>query len=114
MAIAASLVVLAAAASSPDLGCSGPDNWAATSAYAQLKNAGMLTPDAVDFAKTRVELFAQQKIGKDLYRQVHRVAFTTKAGPIIRVITLSNASSEECSMSSVRLELVTQVLGAYP
>ena len=116
MAVGPAILLFAAAAASgnPDLGCSGPDNWAAGSTYAQLKNAGLLTPESVDFSKTHVELLAQQKIGKDLYRQIHEILFTLKSGSIVRVVSTSDASSEECSMSSVKVRVVGQVLGQYP
>jgi hypothetical protein len=108
------LFVAATAFGNRDLGCSGPDNWAAGSAYAQLKNSGLLKPDTVDFAKTRVELLAQEKIGKDLYRQVHEITFTLKSGSIVRVVTTNNASAEECSMGEVKVRVVGQILGGQP
>ena len=116
MAVGSAILLLAAAASSgnPDLGCSGPDNWAAGSAYAHLKNAGLVAPETVDFPKVRVVLLAQQKIGKDLYRQIHEITYPLKSGLVVRVVTTSNASSEECSMSSVKIRVVGQTLGGYP
>jgi len=116
MAIGTAILLFAAAAASgnPNLGCSGPDNWAAGSTYAQLKNAGLLSPDSVDFSKTHVQLLAQQKIGKDLYRQIHEILFTLKSGSIVRALSTSNASSQECSMSNVKIRVVGQVLGDYP
>jgi len=117
MAIGPALLLIAAAAaaaSNPDLGCSGPDNWAASSAYAQLKNAGFVTPESVDFPKIHVALLAQQKIGKDLYRQIHEITFPLKSGTVVRAVTTSNASSDECSMSSVKIRVIGPVLGDYP
>ena len=116
MAIGPTIFLFAAVAASGtrNLGCSGPDNWAAGSAYAQLKNAGLLTSDGVDFSKTEVELLAQQKIGKDLYRQIHEIRFTLRSGSIVRAVSTSDASSEECSMSSVEVRVVGQELGEYP
>ena len=115
MAVGPVILLLAAATSgNPDLGCSNPDNWAASSAYAQLKNAGLVAPETVDFSKVRVVLLAQQKIGKDLYRQIHEIAYPLKSGSLVRVITTSNASSEECSISSVKIRVVGQTLGEYP
>ena len=108
------LFVATAALSNPDLGCSGPDNWAASSAYGQLKTAGLLQPESVDFSKTHVELLSQQQVGKDLYRQIHEVTFALKSGSIVRAITTSDASSEECSMGNVKVRVVGQVFGDYP
>ena len=61
MAIASTALLLVGAASSAtvDLGCSGVDNWAAGSAYAQLKNAGLVAPETVDFPQIQVTLLAQ-------------------------------------------------------
>ena len=116
MAVGLSILLLATAVASgnPNLGCSGPDNWAASSTYAQLKNTGLLTPDSVDFPKIHVALLAQQEIGKDLYLQIHEITFPLKSGSVVRAVTTSNASSEECSMSSVKIRVVDQVLGDYP
>lgn len=116
MAIGTATLLFAAVATSSnlDLGCSGPDNWAAKSAYAQLKNAGLITPENVDFPKIHVALLAQQKIGKDLYRQIHEVTFPLKSGEFLRTVTTSNASSEECSMSGVKVRVVDKVFGDYP
>ena len=47
-----SLSTLAFAASPK---CDGPDNWAAMSAYAKLKNAGLVDNALIDFTKTRVK-----------------------------------------------------------
>lgn len=108
------LLITSTALGNQDLGCSGPDNWAASFAYAELKSSGLLTPETVDFSKTHVELLAQQKIGDDLYRQIHEIVFTLKSGSDVRVVTTSDASAEECSMSSVKVRVVGQVLGSYP
>src|SRR5215470_15368763 len=98
-----------AEASSPE--CSGPNNWASNMAYVHLKNAGLLQPETTDFAKTQVTRLASEKIGKDLYRQVHQVTFTKKSMDKISVVTVSDASHEECSMSRVDVLVISQQLG---
>ncbi|KAF1715484.1 hypothetical protein CSC74_12980 [Pseudoxanthomonas yeongjuensis] len=115
MELGSALLLLAlSSVDARDLGCSTPDSWAPTMAFVHLKNAGLTDNPAVDFNKTHVELLAQQKIGKDLYRQIHRVTFRLKASGMIEVITHSNASSEECSMSSVQVFVVSKQLGKSP
>ena len=115
MAIGSALLLLAlSSVDAHELGCSAPDSWAPSMAFVQLKNAGLTDNPAVDFNKTNVELLAQQKIGEDLYRQIHHVTFRLKAGGMIEVITRSNASSEECSMSSVQVFVVSKQLGNSP
>lgn len=91
--------------------CDGPDNWAAAMAHAHLKNAGLIDNSKVDFSKTKVVRLASEKIGPDLYRQIHQVVFTEKAGGTIAVITSNNASSQECSMSGVEVFVVSRHLG---
>jgi hypothetical protein len=112
MAIFATIVVVmlnSAYAKNPD--CTGTERWPASMAFVHLKNAGMTDNYRIDFSKTRVVRLASEKIGKDLYRQVHRVTFTEKAGDVIEVITLNDASSEECSMSGVQVFVVSKRLG---
>ena len=98
-----------AEASSPE--CSGPNNWASSMAYVHLKNAGLLQPETTDFAKTQVTRLASEKIGKDLYRQVHQVTFTKKSMDKISVVAVSDASHEECSMGRVDVFVISQQLG---
>lgn len=97
-------------AAPPD--CGGPNNWAANMAYGYLKNAGLVRNDTTDFSKTRVTNLASEKIGKkDLYRQVYKVTFTELSGKELEVITVSDASHEECSMSGVEVFVVSKELG---
>ncbi len=80
-------------------------------AFVYLKNAGITNNEELDFDKTKTVRLASEKIGKDLYRQIHLVTFTKKSGQQIQVITNNDASSEECSMSGVEAYLVSQHLG---
>ena len=91
--------------------CAGPEGWPTAMAFVHLKNAGLTSNDKLDFTKTRTTLLASERIGKDLYRQVHDVVFTEKSGGTIEVITRNNASSEECSMSGVEVFVVSKHLG---
>jgi hypothetical protein len=108
------LLPMVASASAPDLGCSGPDNWAAAMAYARLKNAGVLASDTTAFDETKVQLMAQEEIGSDLYRQIHLVSFARTTGDKVLVVTSSSASSEECSMSPVDVYVVREHIGEGP
>ena len=91
--------------------CSGVERWAASMAYVHLKNDGLISPDTVDFEKTTSVRIASQQIGKNLFHQVHLVTFTRKSGETIQVITVNDASSEECSMSGVEVFVVSKRLG---
>jgi hypothetical protein len=74
-------------------------------------NAGLIARDSADAGKTQVQRLASEKIGPDLYRQVHRIVYTTRPAGRIEVITVNEASSEECSMSGVSVFVVSQRLG---
>jgi hypothetical protein len=97
-----------AEAGTPD--CDGPDNWAAGSAYAQLKNAALTAPTHVDWDRVTVTLLASEQVGPDLHRQVHLIVFPHKDGRRIEVITRNDASSEECSMGPVEVYVVSTKL----
>ena len=80
-------------------------------AFVHLKNAGLTNNEKLDFTKTKTVRLASEKIGKDLYRQVHFVVFTERAGTTIEVITSNEASNEECSMSGVEVFVISRRLG---
>jgi hypothetical protein len=100
-----------ALAKTPD--CTNPDSWPAGVAFTHLKNAGVVNNDSLDFKKTRVTRLASEKIGKDLYRQVHLVRFFKISGEPILAIAINEVSSQECSMSNVDVYLVSSRLGDY-
>ena len=79
-------------------------------AFTFLKNAGITDNSKVDFSKTKVVRLASEQIGKDLYRQVHYITFFEKSSEIISVITVNDASMEECSMSEVEVYQVKERL----
>ena len=91
--------------------CSGTEQWPTDVAFVHLKNAGMTDNYKLDFTKTKTIRLASEKIGKDLYRQIHQVIFTEKDGKTIEVITSNDASSEECSMSAVDVFVISKHLG---
>jgi hypothetical protein len=119
VAIAIGSVVLVSAASDsagaqraanhPD--CSGVDRWAPSMAFVHLRNAGLTDNNKVDFTKTKVLRLASEQIGKDLYRQIHEVTFTEKSGNVIEVITMNDASHQECSETGVDVFVVSKHLG---
>jgi len=91
--------------------CAGVERWATSMAFVHLKNAGVTDNDKLDFTKTKTNRLASQRIGKDLYRQIHHVVFTEKSGNVIEVITVNNASSQECSESGVEVFVISRRLG---
>ena len=91
--------------------CFGSEGWATSMAFVHLKNAGITNNEELNFSKTITVRLASEKIGKDLYRQIHLVTFIKKSGEIIQAITNNDASNEECTMSGVEVYLVSQHLG---
>ena len=92
----------------------GPDcssGWPTKMALALLQNAGMTDSGKIDLSKSKTVRLASQKIGKDLYRQVYDVTFTEYSGRQIEAIAMHEASNEECSMSGVKLFVISQRLG---
>lgn len=64
-------------------------------------------------AGAKVRLITSEKIGKDLFRQVHLIQFSVKTGEKLSAITVNEVSSQECSMSNVDVYLVSRQLGNY-
>jgi hypothetical protein len=91
--------------------CSGVNRWATNMAFAHLKNAKYTDNEKLDFTKTKTIRLASEQIGKNLYRQIHLVTFTEKTGNQIEVITVNDASNEECSMTGVDVYVVKERIG---
>jgi hypothetical protein len=105
------LLSFAATSSWADPKCDGPNNWAASMAFVHLKNAGLTDSYKTLHKQISVTRIASQRVGKDLYRQVHRVTLPQVGGKAIDVLTVSDASSQECSMDEVEVFVVSQRLG---
>ncbi|WP_369726789.1 hypothetical protein AB8Z38_09105 [Bradyrhizobium sp. LLZ17] len=106
MAATFAMPAAAALAKSPD--CA---SWPTNMALVHLKNAGLIDIPSVLEAQTKAVRLASERIGKDLYQQVYDITFHTKDGKTIEVVTNSQASSEECSMSGVEIYVVSTKIG---
>ena len=107
------LVFLAFAAAAPPADapdCSGPDRWPAGTAFTILKNAGAIANDTVNFEHVTSTKIVSEKIDRDLWRQVFRVTFPLESGKRVEAIVVSDASLEECSMSSAQVFLISEAL----
>ena len=80
------------------------------SASVALVNAGILDRYELDRSKTTTKRLASEQIGKDLYRQIHLITFTENTGKVVEVITSNEVSSVECSMSDVKVFVVSKQL----
>ncbi|NML30787.1 hypothetical protein [Paraburkholderia antibiotica] len=84
-------------------------SWPTNIAEVALKNAKIVDIADLDESKTQAQPIAIQQIGKDLYRQVYSITFHSKSGKTFHVITVNNASSEECSMSDVTVYQASKI-----
>ena len=107
-AIAIPLLLAASVASAKDPDCA---SWPTNMAFVHLKNAGLTNNSQTDPTKAVAVRLASEKIGKDRYRQIYRITFRVKSGNDIEVITSSDASFDECSMSGVDVFVVSRHLG---
>jgi hypothetical protein len=112
LALLFSTASASAAVKAPD--CSGPNQWAANMAFVYMKNAGIVTNDQLDFKKTTSVKLSYEKIGKDLYRQVHLVTYERKDRRLVQAIVWNDASLEECSMGDTQVFVISQTLGDAP
>jgi hypothetical protein len=96
-------------AKAPD--CSGVEKWPTAMAFAHLKNAGITNNERLDFKRTKTTRLASEQIKDGLFRQIHYVTFTDKSGNKIEVITVNDASADECSMSGVNVYVISKHLG---
>ena len=83
-------------------------SWPMSMAEVWMKNAGIVDIVKLDESKTEVKRLASEKKGKDLYTQVYHFVFHDKSGGRYEVITQSDASSSECSVSAVNSFLVSK------
>lgn len=107
--VAAALLTGLSIATHADPDCRGPDQWPAAMALVQLKNTGVAKNIAP--VQSNVERLASEKISDDLYIQIHRITFTDNTGKTIQVITKSQTSTDECSMSDVEVFVIDRKLG---
>jgi hypothetical protein len=90
--------------------CSGPNHWPANMALAKLKNAGLITNAEIDFAHVRGTRLSSEEIRPGLFRQVNRIVFPRRSGSALTVLTIGNASLEECSMDAPAVFVISRVL----
>ena len=91
--------------------CTGGERWPAVMAFVHLKNAGILENSDVDLGRTMVNRLASEEVSPGLFQQVHDVTYFRIDGSSLRVIAENRVSHEECSMSGVRVYVVSEVLG---
>lgn len=104
------LAILPSFALAKDPDCTGTEQWPTSMAFVHLKNAGLTDNYKLDFTKTKTSRLASEKIDENLYRQIHHIIFTEKSGNTIEVITVNDASHDECSMSGVDVYVISKQL----
>ena len=107
------LSFLSPAMSAQDPDCAGRDRFPAFAAYSALTQSFGIPGESLDKAKTTTRRISSQKIGKDLYLQVHLVNFMTKTGTSTSAIVVNEVSSQECSVSAEDVYLISNKLTSY-
>jgi hypothetical protein len=108
--LAAAIILSTAPAFAKDPDCGGPNGWPAAMVFVAMKNANIVTNDQIDFSRTRVTRIASEKIGPDLWRQVHLVQYFRRDGSALEAIAVSDSSQEECSMGDVKTFVISAKL----
>ena len=101
MVLCALFSTAAIAGEVPD--CTGKNAWPAAMGGVYLKNAGLI--EIIDFKDIAVERLASERIGEDLYKQVHFIRYVTE-DTTFEMITVNDVSSVECSMSEVEVFVI--------
>jgi hypothetical protein len=108
--LAAAIILSTAPAFAKDPDCGGPNGWPAAMVFVAMKNANIVTNDQIDFSRTRVTRMASEKIGPDLWRQVHLVRYFRTDGSTLEAMAVSDSSREECSMGDVKTFVISAKL----
>jgi hypothetical protein len=93
--------------------CTGVDRWPTMMALVRLKDAAVIDIDRLDSSKTKVLRMASEPLRDGLFRQVHKVTFAERSGKTVQVITVSDASRDECSIGSVDVYLIGRDLSIH-
>jgi hypothetical protein len=107
------LLVFAMPAFAKDPDCLHKGSWPINMAHTRLRDGGVFKPEEVDITQATITRLASEKLRKNLYHQVHLVKFTKTSGEELNVITVSDTSWEECSMSTVGVYLISKQYGQY-
>ena len=88
----------------------GPDcdSWPMNISEGWLQNAGIVDVINLDESKTKITLLASEKKAKGLYTQIYHFIFYDSIGNSYEIITNSDASYKECSMSDVDIYLISK------
>lgn len=80
-------------------------------ASVHLKDESYLTQAEFGKPKVTTELLVFYKMKPELYREVFYMEFTKDNGQVVKVITASDMSSEECSGDYLKIYLVDKTPG---
>ena len=88
----------------------GPDcySWPMNISEGWLKKVGIVDNINLDESKTKITLLASEKKAKGLYTQIYHFIFYDTTGNTYEIITNSDASYKECSMSGVDVYLISK------
>ncbi|MWP62598.1 hypothetical protein [Gilliamella sp. Pas-s25] len=88
----------------------GPNcyTWPMNMTEVWMKNEKIVDIQDLDESKTKITQLASEEIKKGLYKQIYHFVFYDKNGNSYEVITKSQASYEECSISDVNKYLISK------
>jgi hypothetical protein len=107
------LQTFATSAFAKDPDCLHKESWPISMAFTHLRDAGIFKLGEIDPSQATITRLASEKLRKNLYHQVHLVKFKTITGKELNVITVSDTSWEECSMTGVDVYLINKKYGDY-
>lgn len=104
--IAIALCFFACAPIHCDPDCSG--GWPTAMTYACFKNNNFVTPEEIDFSKTKTMRLISESKSNGKYRQAYFVRFVKKNGEHLDSIAIHDSSDQECSESGVQVFLINK------
>jgi hypothetical protein len=88
----------------------GPNcySWPMNMTLAWMKNENIVDIRKLDESKTKITQLVSEEIKKGVYTQIYNFVFYDTHGNSYQVITKSQASYEECSISDVNKYLISK------
>ncbi|WP_198943936.1 hypothetical protein [Acetobacter sp. DsW_54] len=85
------------------------EHWPKTMALMGMRNAGIVDLDKINEDKTKFVLLAYQALPNGLFKEIYDITYFSNEGKLVfEVITSSESSYEECSMSDVTTFLISR------
>lgn len=87
------------------------EHWPKTMALMSMKNAGITDATQINEKETKVILLAYQALPRGIFKEIYDITyFSNDRKHVFEVITSSESSYEECSMSDVTTFFISKHL----